>query len=168
MSQRHVCACVCACALLSCELRSPASQPACLPACLLAPTLLCSHSIQLVSAMCPRWCLGFSLPTWVIWTRHWTKYTLLEAWERKQRFFRVARVMWVASPAQPSSRWILYWHQMHRRVGLSSAEGAGAIKRGRNHSPPLFQIPSLSFCNQPSPPSSPNVYYRGPKVVPLR
>lgn len=81
---------------------------------------------QLVSSVCFRWCLGFSQPTRVLWIRHWTKYTLLEDSLRKQRFFRVARVMRVSSPAQQSSPWkILHWHQMLRGPGLSFAREIG-------------------------------------------
>lgn len=90
--------CVCTVCVCSAELwAEEPRQPACSNCSAHTPVL------QLASSLCSRWCLGFSRPTWVIWITHWTKYTLLEALERKQRFFRVARVMWVASPAQLSS-----------------------------------------------------------------
>ena len=112
--------CVCVYTLLSCEQRSPASP--------LALTKLSAHtqpnSLPLLSASDDA--LDLAEPTWVIWITRWTKYTLPEVSERKQRFFRVAGVMWVVSPAQPSSLCkLLYWHQMPRRPGLRRARGTG-------------------------------------------
>lgn len=44
----------------------------------------------------------------------------------------------------------------------------GAIKRERSHFLLVFQTPFLNLSPQPSPHSSLNVYYHGPKVVQLR
>lgn len=63
----------------------------------------------------------------MIWITHWTEYTLLEASERKQRFFGVVRIMRVAFPAHPSSlRELFHQNQMPRRSGLRSARGTGS------------------------------------------
>lgn len=110
----RVCACVCA------------SRRALLASLLLPHTLthtLLSNSLRLLLS---RWCLGFSWPTWVLWVTQWIKYTLLAAWQRKQRYFTTAGVMRAAFLTHSSSLCeLLYKHQKPPRSGLHSAGGTG-------------------------------------------
>lgn len=116
--ERFVCAFV---RVRVCKQTSPASQPTAATH-TLTHTLL-SNSLRLLLS---RWCLGFSWPTWVLWVTQWIKYTLLAAWQRKQRYFTTAGVMRAAFLTHSSSLCeLLYKHQKPPRSGLHSAGGTG-------------------------------------------